>query len=311
MTTAAAQADEPVKTLQMGPTVAEQALPVVDVRFPAEMAPGVFVLPDKRISLVPNIGIIVGRDSVLVVDCGLGPESGESVIKLARELAPGRKIVLTVTHAHPEHGFGAQAFKPDASIYYNAAQRDYFARSGETLLNGFRAGLPADHKYVLDGVVFIPPDQVYDGDHATLDLGGRQVEFHTWGTAHSPGDQIVHLADEKIVFIGDLIEERMFPIVPLFPPMILAKDIDVARWELALNDVLALQPRLIVPGHGNLGGPEIATNLHGFFKEARTVLTTPKLPGIELDQRLRANYPTWEHSEHITPARQYFVQLPT
>ncbi len=311
-TTALAKADEPVSTrVQIGPTVADQALPIVDVRFPAEVAPGVFVLPDKRISLVPNIGIVVGRDLVLVVDCGLGPESGESVIKLARQLAPGRKVVLTVTHAHPEHGFGAQAFKPDARIYYNAAQRDYFARSGATLLNGFRAGLPADHKYILDGVVFIPPDQTYDGDHATLDLGGRRVEFRTWGTAHSPGDQIVYLPDERIVFIGDLIEERMFPIVPFFPPMILANDIDVARWEVALNDVLALQPYLIVPGHGNLGGPEIATNLLAFFKDARASFATPGVPGIELDQRLRAKYPTWEHSEHIGPARQYFVQLPT
>ena len=113
------------------------------------------------------------------------------------------------------------------------------------------------------------------------------------------------------MFIGDLIEERMFPIVPFFPPMILAKDIDVARWETALNDVLALEPHLIVPGHGNLGGPEIATNLLGFFKEARAVFRTIGVPGVELDQRLRAKYPTWEHSEYITPARQYFAQLPT
>ncbi len=310
--TAVAKADEPVnERVPMGLTVPDRALPIVDARFPAEMAPGVFVLPDKRIPLVPNIGIVVGRDLVLVVDCGLGPESGENVIKLARRLAPGRSVVLTVTHAHPEHGFGAQAFKPDARIYYNVAQRDYFARSGATLLDGFRAGLPTDHKHVLDGVVFTPPDQTYDGARATLDLGGRRVEFRTWGTAHSPGDQIIHLPEERIVFIGDLIEERMFPIVPFFPPMILAKDIDVARWEAALNDVLALEPHLIVPGHGNLGGPEIATNLLGFFKEARAVFKTAGVPGVELDQRLRAKYPTWEHSEYIAPARQYFAQLPT
>ncbi len=310
-TAAVAKADEPVNArVQMGPTVPDRALPIVDARFPAEMAPGVFILPDRRIPLVPNIGIVVGRDLVLVVDCGLGPESGESVIKLARQLAPGRRVVLTVTHAHPEHGFGAQAFKPDARIYYNAAQRDYFARSGATLLNGFRAVLPAEHKYVLDGVVLTPPDQTYDGNRATLDLGGRRVEFRTWGTAHSPGDQIIHLPKERIVFIGDLIEERMFPIVPFFPPMILAKDIDVARWEVVLNDVLALQPHLIVPGHGNLGGSEIATNLLGFFKEARAVFGTSGVPGVELDQRLRTKYPTWEHSEYIEPARQYFAQLP-
>jgi glyoxylase-like metal-dependent hydrolase (beta-lactamase superfamily II) len=311
-TVAVAKADDPAGArVRMGPTVPDPALPIVDVRFPAEMAPGVFVLPDRRIPLVPNIGIVVGRDLVLVVDCGLGPESGESVVKLARQLAPGRRVVLTVTHAHPEHGFGAQAFKPDARIYYNAAQRDYFARSGATLLRGFRTGLPPEHKSVLDGVVLTPPDQTYDGNRATLDLGGRQVEFRTWGTAHSPGDQIIYLPRERIVFIGDLIEERMFPIVPLFPPMILANDIDVACWEVALNDVLALQPHLIVPGHGNLGGLEIATNLLGFFKEARTVFGTTGVPGIDLDKRLRARYPTWDHSEYIEPARQYFAQLPT
>ena len=274
------------------------------------MAPGVFVLPDKRISLVPNIGIVVGRDLVLVVDCGLGPESGESVIKLARQLAPGRRVVLTVTHAHPEHGFGAQAFKPDARIYYNATQHDYFVRSSATLLDGFRTGLPAEHKYLLDGVVLTPPDQTYDGTHATLDLGGRLVEFRTWGTAHTPGDQIIHLPEERIVFIGDLIEERMFPIVPFIPPMILASDMDVARWEVVLNDVQALQPHMIVPGHGNLGGPEIATNLLDFFKEARAVFRTTGVPGVEIDQRLRAKYPTWGHSERIEPTRQYFAQLP-
>jgi glyoxylase-like metal-dependent hydrolase (beta-lactamase superfamily II) len=90
---------------------------VVDARFPAEMAPGVFVLPDKRIPLVPNIGIVVGRDTALVVDCGLGIESAEAVLALTRRLAPGRQIVLTVTHAHPEHGFGAQVFKQDARLH--------------------------------------------------------------------------------------------------------------------------------------------------------------------------------------------------
>ena len=304
----AALAEPANARVQMGPTVPAPALPIVDARFPAEMAPGVFVLSDKRIPLVPNIGIIVGRESVLVVDSGLEPESGENVLKLARQLAPGRQVILTVTHAHPEHTFGAQAFKPDGRIYYNTAQRDYFARTGATLLDGFRAVLPPERKYLLDGVVMTPPDQTYDGTHATLDLGNRQVNFQTWGTAHSPGDQIIHLPEERIVFSGDLIEERMFPIVPFFPPMILAKDIDVAQWEVALNEMVSLQPRLIVPGHGNLGGTEIATNLVDYFKVARALFKTANVPSNVLDERLRAKYATWDHSEFIPPARQYFSQ---
>lgn len=306
--TIAAGAAEPAnERVDMGPTVPALAMPVVDARFPAEMAPGVFVLPDKRIPLVPNIGIIVGRASVLVVDCGLGPQSAEDVLKLARQLAPGRQILLTVTHAHPEHGFGAQVFKPDARIYYNSAQRDYFARAGARLLDGFRASvLPPERKFLLDGVVLTPPDQTYDGDRATLDLGGRNVEFRTWGTAHSPGDQIIHLPEERIVFAGDLLEERMFPIVPLYPPMITAGDMDVPRWEVALNDIMRLEPRLIVPGHGNLSGVELPKAVLDYFNEVRTLVKAAGQSSSGLEERIRAQYPTWEHNQYIPPAVQYF-----
>ena len=62
-TTVVAKADEPVNApVQMGKIVPDRVVPIVDARFPAEVAPGVFVLPDKRIPLVPNIGIVVGRD---------------------------------------------------------------------------------------------------------------------------------------------------------------------------------------------------------------------------------------------------------
>ena len=289
------------------PPVAAPAMPVVDARFPAEMAPGVFVLPDKRVPLVPNVGIVVGRDSALVVDCGLGLESAEAVLGLARRLAPGRRIVLTVTHAHPEHGFGAQVFKADARITYNRAQADHFARTGATLLDGFRAVvLPPGQKHLLDGIVPTPPDETYDGNRATLDLGGRVVEFRTWGTAHSPGDQVVHLPAERIVFAGDLLEERMFPIVPFFPPMIAAEDIDVARWEVALADILRLDPRLIVPGHGNLGGTEIATDVLGYLGEVRALVRAAGGSGDGLEAGICARYPTWEQSQFIAPAVQYF-----
>lgn len=289
------------------PLLTARPMPTVDARFPAEMAPGVFILPDKRIPLVPNIGIIVGTQAALVVDCGLGIDSAENVLRLTRELAPGRRIILTVTHAHPEHGFGAQVFRNDAHIYYNAAQRDYLMRSGNGMLDGFRASvLPPAHRHLLDGIELTPPHETYDGSEAAVDLGGREVRLRTWGTAHSPGDQIVFLPQERILFAGDLLEERMFPIVPFFPPMIGADDIDVAKWEVALNGILRLQPRLIVPGHGNLGGTEIPEAVLGYFKAFRDILAQTGQQNRDLRPLIRARYPTWENPEFIPPALAYF-----
>lgn len=290
-------------------TLATRPMPVVDTRNPAEIAPGVFLVPDKRIPLVPNIGIVVGTESVLVVDCGLGVASAESVLRLTRELAPRRKIILTITHAHPEHGFGAQAFRNDARIYYNSAQRDYFALSGQSLLEGFRTGvLPEGQKHLLDGIVLTPPHETYDTPESTVDLGGRAVRLKSWGTAHSPGDQIVFLPQERILFGGDLIEERMFPIVPFFPPMIGAGDIDLQRWKVALADIIGLQPRTIVPGHGNLGGLEIPQSILDYFESLEAATRGSKRNDVDVQRHLLDQYATWENPEFIMPAIQYLRQ---
>jgi hypothetical protein len=85
-----------------------QAVPAPDVE-PAglrEVADGVWVIPDRRVPLVPNIGLIEGEDKVLIVDVGMGPENGARVLTAAAEKAAGRSLLVTTTHFHPEHGFG-------------------------------------------------------------------------------------------------------------------------------------------------------------------------------------------------------------
>ena len=132
-----------------GPT-AQPALPDVSgapapiVRGePVKVAEGVFVIPDHRVPIVPNVGIVVGDRAALVIDTGLGPRNGTYVLDQARRLAAGRPLYLTITHFHPEHGFGAQAFKGAATILYNRAQRDELRRKGAAYLDLF-TGLGPD-----------------------------------------------------------------------------------------------------------------------------------------------------------------------
>ncbi len=40
---------------------------------PVQLSDGIFVIPDRRVDLVPNIGIVVGSQAALVIDSGLGP----------------------------------------------------------------------------------------------------------------------------------------------------------------------------------------------------------------------------------------------
>src|SRR5262245_25069913 len=136
--------------------------PNVDPTALIEIAPGVHVIGDRRVPLVPNIGIVLGDEAVLVIDTGMGPQNGRKVLDLARQLARGKRLTLTLTHFHPEHGFGAQVFKDQATILYNRAQRDELAAKGAAYLGMFRSFGPGVAA-ALEGTELVTPDEVYDG----------------------------------------------------------------------------------------------------------------------------------------------------
>ena len=113
--------------------------PLVQPDLAREIAPGVMVIPDQYINLVPNVGIVIGTDAVLVIESGLGIENGQRVLHKAMEVAGSKPLLLTTTHFHPEHAFGTQVFKGHATILSNTTQADELREKGATYLNMFRA----------------------------------------------------------------------------------------------------------------------------------------------------------------------------
>ena len=268
-----------------------------------EIADGVWVIPDRRVPLVPNVGVLVGDDAVLVVDSAMGPRNGALVLEAAREQAEGRRLLLTITHFHPEHGFGAQAFKGEATILYNREQLDEFRAKGQAYVDLFRTFGP-NVEAALQGVELVDPDELYDGDTRTVDLGGRVAELRTYGRAHTRGDQIVWLQDERILFTGDLVEERIFPIYPYFPPD--DADVDGELWIEVLRKLEALEPRIVVPGHGevsDVGVIRVAREFHERVRDETYALADagadPDEAVAQIEPRMLELHPDWDQPEWI------------
>src|SRR5580700_7501210 len=162
--------------------------PIVQVADVQELARDLVVIPNRRVQLVPNVGIIAGTHSVLVVETGMGPRNAEKVRAFAADYAKGRELYLTTTHFHPEHAFGAQVFAGQATYLLNQAQADDLATKGPGYIGMFR-GLGEPVARQLDGVELATPDLVYD-DSYDLDLGGRVVQLRATGRAHQrrPGN---------------------------------------------------------------------------------------------------------------------------
>ena len=239
--------------------------PVVQTTGAHELARDLVVIPNRRVDLVPNIGVIGGNHSVLVVETGLGPGNAEEVLAFASEYAKGRRLYLTTTHFHPEHAFGAQTFAGEATYLLNSAQAADLAAKGPGYLGMFR-GLGAPVARQLEGVELATPDLVYDNAYE-LDLGGRVVQMRATGRAHTRGDQVITVPDVDILFTGDLVETGQFAIFPWFPPY----DVDVSGlgWIEVMRRLVATDPNVVVPGHGDISGPQILADVRNYLELLR------------------------------------------
>src|SRR5438445_9823159 len=248
---------------------------------PVQLSDGIFVSPDRRVDLVPNIGIVVGAQAALVIDSGMGPRNGAYVLEQAKRLAGDRQLYLTITHFHPEHGFGAQAFKGTATIVYNRAQRDELGRKGAGYIELFK-GLIADIGPTLDEVKFVDPDLTYDGQ-AEIDLGGHRAVLRSVGPAHSAGDQTIFI-DDRVLFAGDLLETRMFSIFPYFPP--LDADVNGGRWIGLLDEMIASKPDIVVPGHGEVSDATLIHDVREYKEYVRGEATRLRAGGASVEEAM-------------------------
>ncbi|MFD8384405.1 MBL fold metallo-hydrolase [Streptomyces sp. NPDC059679] len=239
--------------------------PVVRTAHARELARDLVVIPNRGVQLVPNVGIIGGTHSVLVVETGMGAGNAAAVLKFAADHAGGRTLYLTTTHFHPEHAFGAQEFAGEATYLVNKAQAEDLATKGPGYLEMFR-GLGEPVARQLEGVELVAPDLVYDTSY-DLDLGGRVVRLRATGRAHSKGDQVVTVPDAGVMFTGDLAEAGQFAIFPWFPPH--DTDVSGTRWIEVMRHLAAEDPRVVVPGHGDIGGPQLLADVSDYLLSLR------------------------------------------
>lgn len=239
--------------------------PVVRIEDVRELARDLLVIPNRRVPLVPNIGVVGGAHSVLVIETGMGPRNAEAVLAFAAEYAAGRRLFLTTTHFHPEHAFGAQVFAGKATFLVNRAQAEDLAAKGAAYLEMFR-GLGEPVARQLEGVEIATPDVVY-GDAYDLDLGGRVVRLRAAGRAHSRGDQVITVPDAGVMFTGDLVEAGQFAIFPWFPPY--DTDVSGIRWISVMKRLADASPQVVVPGHGDVGGPQLLADVRDYLELLR------------------------------------------
>jgi len=261
--------------------------PIVRAESITDVAADLYVIPDHGVPLVPNIGVVAGRDAVLVIDTGMGPRNAGNVLAEVDRIAGGRKVYLTTTHFHPEHSYGAAVLAEQSTFLMNRAQLEDMKTKGPGYLDFFRTfgeSVAAE----LEGVEFVDPAVVYDTEYS-LDLGGRVVTMHATGRAHTKGDQVIRVPDVGAVFCGDLVEESQFSIFPWFPP----EDADVSgiRWIRVMEGLLAAGDTLVIPGHGRVSDASLLEEVHGYLTFLKQEVWSRHGSGMSEDEIVEQVYP--------------------
>ncbi|GBG15309.1 beta-lactamase [Novimethylophilus kurashikiensis] len=183
-----------------------------------------------------NIGFIVGKKGVAVVDSGGSYRVGMQLREAIRKVTDLPILYVINTHVHPDHIFGNAAFKADQPIFVGHAKlADAMELRKETYLRNNQAWLGE----AFAGSEMIKPALAV-ASKQELDLGERTLSLQAWPPAHTSADLTVLDQKTGTLWTGDLLFVERTP----------SMDGDTLSWLKIIPDLEKLPAQLAIPGHG-------------------------------------------------------------
>jgi cyclase len=205
-----------------------------------------------------NCGIVVTQEGVVLIDSGHNPTDSLRILDAVKKISPLPIRFLIDTEPHPDHTTGHFVFSPPATVIaHEGATQSMINREKETpgRIEKLAGGSPEMRK-ALDGYRFVPP-QIEYRQKMTLNIGERTFELLYLKGVHSEADTAVWLPKERVLFSASGIVVDQFNILR---PFVTIPDI------LAASKMMkALNPEVVVPGHGTPGTVKIFDDTEKYY----------------------------------------------
>jgi glyoxylase-like metal-dependent hydrolase (beta-lactamase superfamily II) len=202
-----------------------------------EIGPGLYAFTAEG---DPNTGVIIGDDSVMVVEAQATPRLARKVIDCIRSVTDKPISHLVLTHYHAVRVLGASAYAAREVIMSEAARGMVEERGSEDWASEFGRfpRLFQGHEEI-PGLTY--PTTTFS-DAMTVYLGKRRVEIMHLGRAHTAGDAVVWVPDAEVMFTGDIVE---------YHSACYCGDGHFAEWPETLENIAVFDPVAIAPGRGD------------------------------------------------------------
>ena len=188
----------------------------------------------------PNSGVIIGDESVMIIEAQATPKLARKVIERVRSVTDKPISHLVLTHYHAVRVLGAAAYGAPQVIMGDAARAMVAERGAEDWASEF-ARFPRlfDGHEEIAGLTW--PTTTFS-DRMTVHLGQRRVDLMHLGRAHTAGDIVIHVPDENVMFTGDIVE---------FRSACYCGDGHFGDWPATLERIGAFDLAAIAPGRGD------------------------------------------------------------
>ncbi len=188
----------------------------------------------------PNSGVIIGDDSVMIIEAQATPRLAHKVIEKVRSVTDKPITHLALTHYHAVRVLGASAYGADQIIMGDVARSMVVERGQEDWDSEFQR-----FPRLFEGHESIPgltyPTTTFS-DAMTVHLGHRRVDLMHLGRAHTAGDIVIHVPDANVMFTGDIVEDHS---------ACYCGDGHFGDWGHALDNIASFEVDAIAPGRGN------------------------------------------------------------
>lgn len=234
--------------LSIGAAGAVASLPMFDVSAapktyalkPIQLTDGIWMIAGAQEAIdetnggaIANIGIVATSEGAVVIDCGPSKRYGSALARLAEELTGKPVARVYLTHFHPDHVFGCQAFS-SGTVAATPGVIDGLRETGED----FAAAMYRVAGDWMRGTEVVLPAKLVDGRFE--DIGDRRFRLLRM-KGHTASDLAVYDERSGIIFAGDLVFLDRAPTTP---------HASLADWKIAIATLGAVPHAMLVPGHG-------------------------------------------------------------
>lgn len=301
-----------------------------------ELADGIYACIHKfGGKAIGNAGVVDNGEATIIFDTFLSPDAAEElkakVVDLG--LSPIRYVVNS--HSHNDHIRGNQVFAEDVKIIstrrtaeaieeeepkaiaaervYAKEQFEFFSErmqefSGDTLSRAFQVFkmmkpyfevLAESHQQIQTR---LPRTFVEE----KMDLSGNEksVQLIAMGPCHTPGDLVMYLPEDKILFAGDILFNGFHPYLP---------DGNLDAWKSKLREVQTMDIDRILPGHGEIAGKEMIADLLDYMEDLESLvlgLQGEKIPAAQIEEiAVPEPYRDWWLDNFFTTNLRFIYQL--